>query len=380
MALLLEKGYSVTGQAYSASGGREDLSDLISNVDAKSTVFTSLAKKGKKPGNVVMGWQMDKYDSPSGAGVFEGVDVVTGDYVNPAKDRALMQNYVQIFRRSFRISNLANEIQIVAGIKSELANGIAKKLVEIKRDMEYCFLGNADADVESGAQNPYMTKGLGSYITAAGSAHGTTDDVVVPDGYRTPAASIESTATGSLTEGKVQDLLKSIYNTTGSIRDYDLVCGPTLKRVFTNFTQSVKLTDITAQSIDGETGASGDLGNATAIKTFTQDAASRRYINAIDVFEGDFGRLRLHPSVHINTTTTAGTDGNANETAHGGTVTARPTRGFVIPFDMAEIRYGKLPQIKELTDNGGGPARLVEAMAALVIYNPSAFGAFSANS
>ena len=90
--------------------------------------------------------------------------------------------------------------------------------------------------------------------------------------------------------------------------------------------------------------------------------------------------MRLHPSVHINTTTTAGTDGNAIETAHGGTVTARPTRGFVIPFDMAEIRYGKLPQIKELTDNGGGPARLVEAMAALVIYNPSAFGAFSANS
>lgn len=374
MALLLEKGYNGT-----QSGGREDLSDLISNVDAKSTVFTSLAKKGKKPGNVVMGWQMDKYDSPSGAGVFEGVDVVTGDYVNPAKDRVLMQNYVQIFRRSFRISNLANEIQIVAGIKSELANGIAKKLVEIKRDMEYCFLGNADADVESGAQNPYMTKALGSYITAAGTAHATTDDVVVPSAYRTPAASIETTVTGSLTEAKVQDLLKSIYNTTGSIRDYDLVCGPTLKRVFTNFTQSI--TNVARGDTDAASGDNQNVGSsATAIKTFSQDAASRRYINAIDVFEGDFGRLRLHPSVHINTTTTAGTDGNANETAHGGTVTARPTRGFVIPFDMAEIRYGKLPQIKELTDNGGGPARLVEAMAALVIYNPSAFGAFSADS
>lgn len=374
MALLLEKGYNGT-----QSGGREDLSDLISNVDAKSTVFTSLAKKGKKPGNVVMGWQMDKYDSPSGAGVFEGVDVVTGDYVNPAKDRVLMQNYVQIFRRSFRISNLANEIQVVAGIKSELANGIAKKLVEIKRDMEYCFLGNADADVESGAQNPYMTKALGSYITAAGTAHATTDDVVVPSAYRTPAASIETTATGSLTEAKVQDLLKSIYNTTGSIRDYDLVCGPTLKRVFTNFTQSI--TNVARGDVDAASGDDQNVGSsATAIKTFSQDAASRRYINAIDVFEGDFGRLRLHPSVHINTTTTAGTNDQATETAHGGTVTARPTRGFVIPFDMAEIRYGKLPQIKELTDNGGGPARLVEAMAALVIYNPSAFGAFSADS
>ena len=375
MALLLESGYNGT-----QSGGREDLSDLISNVDAKSTVFTSLAKKGKKPGNVVMGWQMDKYDAPSGAGIFEGTDVVTGDYVNPAKDRVLMQNYVQIFRRSFRISNLANEIQVVAGIKSELANGIAKKLVEIKRDMEYCFLGNADADVESGTQNPYMTKALGSYITVAGTAHNTTDDVIVPSAYRTPTGSIETTATTALTEAKVQDLLKSIYNTTGSIRDYDLVCGPTLKRVFTNFTQSVKLTDISAQTIGGQTGASGDLGNAMAVKTFNQDAASRKYINAIDVFEGDFGRLRLHPSTHINTTTTEGTNNQAAESAHGGTGTARPTRGFVIPFDQVEIRYGKLPQIKELTDNGGGPARMVEAMAALVVYNPSAFGAFSADS
>ena len=365
MALLLEKGYSVAGQDYSASGGREDLSNLISNVDAKSTVFSSLAKKGKKPGNVVMGWQMDKYDSPSGAGIFEGVDVVTGDYVNPAKDRALMQNYVQIFRRSFRISNLANEVQVVAGIKSELANGIAKKLVEIKRDMEYCFLGNADADVESGSQNPYMTKGLGSYITVAGTAHTTTDDVVVPSGYRTPTGSIETTATTSLTEGKVQDVLKSIYNTTGTIRDYDLLCGPTLKRVFTNFTQSV---------------AGATSNERLAIKTFNQSAESKSFINVIDVFEGDFGRLRLHPTVHINTTTTAGVDGAATETAHGGTATDRPTRGFIIPFDKAEIRYGKLPQIKELTDNGGGPARLIEAMAALVIHNPSAFGAFSADS
>jgi hypothetical protein len=47
---------------------------------------------------------------------------------------------------------------------------------------------------------------------------------------------------------------------------------------------------------------------------------------------------------------------------------------------LAEIRYGKLPQIKELQDNGGGPARLVEAVAALVIHNPSAFGFYNASS
>ena len=361
MASLLEKGYNDY-----QTGGREDLSDLISNVDAKSTVFTSLAKKGKKPGNVVMGWQMDKYESPGVDGIYEGLDVAMGtpgSFDNPAKNRALAQNYVQIFRRVFRISNLANEIQVVAGVKSELANGIAKKLVEIKRDMEYTFLSNADANKEdgdgetAGAVNPYHTKGLGSFLHANGG-NGGGDDIAVPSAFRRPAASgIAGTAAG-LTEGDVQNLLKSIYETTGSIRDYDAVVGPTLKRAFTGFTQSITSSDEAA----------------SPVKVFNQDASSRSFVNVIDVFEGDFGRLRLHPSVHVNTVATTGA-GDAQHT-HGQTVTPRPYKGFVIPFDMAEIRYGKLPQIKELQDNGGGPARLIEAMAALVIYNPSAFGLF----
>ena len=360
MALLLEAGYNGT-----QSGGREDLSNLISNVDAKSTVFSSLAKKGKKPGNVVMGWQMDKYEDPSVDGIFEGKDVgETGgaSYVNPAKNRKLMQNYVQIFRRTFRISNLADEIQVVAGVKSELANGIAKKLVEIKRDMEYAFLGNVDADVESGTQNPYTTKAMGSFLHTSGT-NGLTDDITVPSDFRIPAASAPTTTTANLTEGNVQDVLKSIYNTTGTIRDYDLLVGPTLKRVFTNFTQTH--TAVSATEAD----------NQIAVKTFSQAASERSYINVIDVYEGDFGRLRLHPTVHINTTATTGS--SAAKTYYGQTTTAAPFKGYIIPFDKAEIRYGKLPQIKELTDNGGGPARMVEAMAALVIHNPSAFGFFN---
>ena len=67
MAILVETGYNGT-----QSGGREDLSDLISNVDARSTVFTSLAKKGKKPGNAVMGWQMDKHDEPDATAYVDG--------------------------------------------------------------------------------------------------------------------------------------------------------------------------------------------------------------------------------------------------------------------------------------------------------------------
>jgi hypothetical protein len=352
MALLLEQGYNGI-----QSGGREDLSDLIANVDAKSTVFTSMAKKGKKPGNVLMSWQMDKYESPSVAGTLEGQDVAMGtpgSFTNPAKNRVIAQNYAQIFRRVFRVSNLADEIQNVAGVKSELANGIAKKLVEIKRDMEMTFLNDADARIDDGTDS-YLTKSLGSFLNATASHAGTTGGqtstsalcpVRVNANYRTPTALNEDTATASLTEGKIQDVLKALFEETGQIKDYDLVCGTALKRVFTGFTQST----------DG-------TNDRLAIKTFNQAAADKSYVNVVDVFEGDFGRIRLHPSTHI---------------AAGGIATT--FRGYLIPFDMVEVRYGKLPQIKELSDNGGGPARLIEAFAALVCYNPRGFGFFTATS
>jgi|TARA_R100001530_G_scaffold61684_2_gene44512 hypothetical protein len=340
MALLLERGYNGT-----QSGGREDLSNLIANVDARSTPFTSMAKKGKKPGNVLMGWQMDKYEDPAVTGTVDGTDVdmtSAGSFTNPAVNRALMQNYAQIFRRVFRISGLADEIQVVAGVKSELANGIAKKLVEIKRDMEMTFLNDADAQIDNGT-NAYLTKSMGSFLHASGTGGGGSD-ITVPSNFRCTA--INTTASGSLTEALVQTLLSTLFTNTGVIRDYDLLLGTSLKRAFTNFTQSV---------------TAGSAGHtASPIKTFAQDASSKTFINAIDVFEGDFGRLRLHPSTFI---------------AESGSAVA--FKGYAIPFDQVEIRYGKLPQIKELTDNGGGPARLIEAVAALIVNNPKGVGYFN---
>jgi len=353
MPLLLERGYNGT-----QSGGREDLSNLIANVDARSTPFTSMAKKGKKPGNALMSWQMDAMETPGVGGYVDGTDVsmVEGSsgvgqgeaasaknvlFVNPAKNRVLASNYVQMFRRTFRISSLANEIQVVAGVKSELANGIAKKLVELKRDMEMTFLNDGDAQADAGGTTPYLTKALGSFLDADGET-GTCPQQVDSNFYCTAR---EATATTSnLTEANVQDVLKTLFENTGTIRDYDLLLGTTLKRAFTNFTQST---------------LSATVG-ASPIKTFSQDAASKSFINAIDVFEGDFGRLRLHPSTFI---------------ARAGSIVQ--TVGYVIPFDQAEIRYGKLPQIKELTDNGGGPARLIEAVAALIVNNPKGVGYFN---
>jgi len=378
MAVLLETGYNGT-----QSGGREDLSDLISNVDARSTVFTSLAKKGKKPGNAVMGWQMDKHDEPDATAYVDGKDVSMTQaqnasnaadspaFANPGATRKLQQNYIQLFRRTFRISNLANEIQVVAGVKSELANGIAKKLISLKRDMEYVFLSDQDPDADTGSVG-YKTKALGSFLRRtnyelgstpygdlnsenatyadndAGGRNGT--DFRVDETFTMPIVNAYESTVALLTEGAVQDVLKGIYDTTGVIRDYDAVVGTSLKRAFTNFSQA------------SSSASENDLHSP--IKVFNQAASDRSFINAVDLFEGDFGRMRLHPSTFINEQTSA--------TANA----VRTFKGYVIPFDQVEIRYGKLPEIKELTDNGGGPARLIQAIAALIVNNPQNFGYF----
>jgi hypothetical protein len=47
-------------------------------------------------------------------------------------------------------------------------------------------------------------------------------------------------------------------------------------------------------------------------------------------------------------------------------------------MDLLELRYTNLPQVTELPDAGGGPARLIKAVAGLVCKNPLGLGKFAA--
>ena len=284
-----------------------------------------------------MQWQADSYASAVSTGTVDGTDVSSSDYQNPGENRAILSNYVQIHRRSIRVSPLSVEISNVAGLKDELANGIAKKLVELKRDMESTYLSANDAQADDGS-NAYLTKGLATWISTSGGSV-----LQVPSGFRTPSASIETTATTSnITDTTVQDVLASIYSQTGSIKNFTMPLGRTLKRAFTDrLTGTRSVTD-----------ASNQIA-ATQIRTFSPQTGKKVTL-AVDIFEGDFGTVSLVPDNFM----------------------PAQTDGYVLDMDGLEIRYGKLPEVKELPDSGGGPIRMIEAVAALVVYNPLAHGKF----
>ena len=321
-------------------GKREDLADYITLVDAKDTPVTSMIPKGNKPGNTLLEFQVDNMPSPSVAGSIDGVDV--SSYENLNSGRAVIQNYIQVFQRAIRVSPLAVDVSIVAGLRDELAGMVAKGIKVLKRDMEATICGDADMQVDTGSGGvPYLTRALGSWIN--NSAQGV---YPVPSAFRTPAASINTTATASFTETDAQGVLTSIYNQTGQMKTFDTVVGPTLKRAFSNLLYTAtQLSTPTANTF-------------ASVRTLNRDAFSDTISSSVDLFEGDFGSLRLHPTLF-------------NFDAF---------RGYVLDMDLLELRYTNLPQVTELPNAGGGPARLIKAVAGLVVKNPLGLGKFSAAS
>ena len=334
----------------STSAAREDLADYIAIVDAKSTPFVSMAPKGRDIGNMQFSWQVDNYGAPVLAGVVDGTDVTVSSASNPVVNRTRLNNYGQAFRRDLRIGFIA-ETQDVAGVTDELANGIAKKLVEIKRDMESTFMCTNQASQADNGTNPYLTGSLGNWLTSTNSSN--IGACASGSAFLPASGAVDTTASASFTEATAQNVLTAVYGVTGTFRDYDCILGTTLKRAFTNLTASGAIQVANANSIA-----------ATSVRTFNQELSADTFKASIDIFEGDFGRLILHPSTFV---------GGKNSTS----LSAQAYKGYVIPMDMVEVRYAKLPQVKDLPDAGGGPARLVEAIAGLVVKNPSGFGMFN---
>jgi hypothetical protein len=331
------------GLVHPATGLREDLADVISVIDQKNTPVTSRIKAGSDLTNgSVFSWQADSYNDPSFDGVLTNADVTTFD--DPAKNRVLLSGRAQKFRRSIKVDDFAQNVDNIAGVgkKKEMARGVSRALIELKRDMESAFCSSNDSQEQSGT-NPYKTRGLGSWISNSAQT-----DLPVPASFRTPSASINTTATASLTESDVAAVLQSVYEQTGTIDTMDLVTGPNLKKRFSEFTRY-------------------SSGSNTALSTrqYTASLNDRTVISTVDTYIGDFGTINLVPTLF-----------NAKDAA----AAVQSARGYLLNMDMLESRYGRRPRFQELEDQGGGPRGLVDAIAALVCWNPKGLGEFAATS
>jgi hypothetical protein len=324
-------------------GKREDFADVIAMVDYKDTPFTSMVPKGTEPANTIYDWQMDAYDAPLMGGIVDGVDVATTDYVNPAAKRAKAHGRIQKFRQAFMVSDMAQNVSDVAGIgkRGEMQRAVKKTIVQLKRNMEVTFCSDQDSQADNGSTLPYLTRGIGAWINA-GEVTITDTGTACPPGFVTPAASVITKTTATTLESDINASMQSVYSQTGQQKDFDLLCGTSLKSLFSSFAAWVPSAVTTVP-----------------LRRYNQDATSKSIIATVDFWQGDFGSVKLILSLFL-----------------GGLPTGAPAanivngRGYMCNWDELELRYNRMPGYQENPNLGGGPRGYVDAIAGLVVYNP----------
>lgn len=322
-------------QAFEAQqvGKRESLADIISNIVAEETPLSSMLDKRKKPTQVEHSWQVKTYPRTGHAGVVDGKDATQADS-NP-RDRIYMRG--QKTWRLPGVSDFADEATIAGLEKGEMAEQVADAIVLVKHQIERRVGSNEDAKADNGTTQGNETRGLFSWISDAAQTL-----YPVPEGYRTPTASIYSGTLANFSETVFRALAASSYKQRRGTFKMDAFLGVDLKGVFTDFS---KYTD--------------NIAGKTPARLFNQDADSQALIAVVDKLVMDTGEVDLHLSAYL---WTSAADGSDTAYTH--------KSGLVLDMNKIGLAYTRLPRVVKLPYQGGGQKAIVDAIFMSMCDNP----------
>lgn len=192
---------------YDAIGIREDLSDIIYNVDPTDTIFiSSIAQNAAS--NTLHEWQTDIYAAPDGANAhLSGEDAVTTAAVPTVR----LGNFCQISYKVPRVSRTLRRVT-TAGRADEFAYQRAKMGIELKRDMETILLQNQFKLAGSASVAREIGSILSWITTNTNLETGTGAD---PTGDGSDART-DSASPRAFTEAQLQDVLAQCWDSGGN--------------------------------------------------------------------------------------------------------------------------------------------------------------------
>jgi len=315
---------------YNTVGQREDLSDVLTILEPESTPFVSMANKATATGTFFE-VQVDDLSVVDFSGVGEGEDVTS--FSNKAENRARIGNYIQKFRRTYAVSDIA-ELVDTAGVANEFAASEAKAVREIKRDLEAAVCSAQDRQADSGAGAPYKTRGMFKWLGVGGQ----------PSDVPAFAQNVANDTTGTQTEATFNSVLQELYEANGMPGgQLTLIAGPQLKKEISDFARQA--------------------GGAGFSFSVTQPAESKKITLSVNLYSGDFGDVAVVPSVFLNRTSGSSTiDGDA---------------GLLIDPEYVAIHTLKAESNSELENQGGGRRGFCDVIAGLACHMPKAHGFFN---
>ena len=304
-----------TFQTYGAIGNREDLSDIIYNISPTDTPFMSSIGKEKAAGTLHE-WQTDALAAAAANAQVEG-DEITFNAVTPT---VRINNQTQISRKSVIVSGTQDTVNS-AGRNNELAYQISKSSKELKRDMEVVLTANQSAAV-GGAAAARTSSGLTSWIQANTSV-GTNGANGAVGGVDTPGVLRTDGTQRAFTEAQLKDVVKQCWDSGGD---------PSM----------IMLGSFNKQKLSGFTGGS----------TKMTSAEDKRLVNAVDIYESDFGAMTVVPNRF-----------------------SRSRDCFVLQPDMWAVAFLRDFQLMDLAKTGDAEKKAMLAEYTLVSKNEAASGA-----
>lgn len=250
-----------TQETYTTIGQLEDISDIIYNISPTDTPVLSAIDRTKATA-VLHEWQTDSLAAASSTNfVAEGLDAV----IDAADVTVRLSNTCSISDKAISISGTQQAVKL-AGRADEMGYQIAKRGKELKRDMESIILSN-NAEVTGSSGTARELGSMLAWIDTNTSAGTGGSDGSLGNTARTDASADNQRA---FTEALFKGVLSSIWTEGG---DPTMVyVGAFNKQVMSGFT-----------------------GNATRMKS----AEDKVLTAAIDIYDSDFGELKVMPARHM---------------------------------------------------------------------------------
>ena len=307
--------------SYDAVGNRESLDDKIYNVSPEKTPIVSAIRRLKTT-NRLHEWQRDSLATPNkDNAVIEGDDR-TGTALTATNRVA---NTVQLFDKVAIVSTTQEKTKS-AGRSSEMKYQVAKKMTELKRDLEASVLSDNVA-VQGNSTTARKSAGLGALLYSNVSHGGSGATPAHTSGLATTAQTAGTNR--ALTEALLKTVLQSIYTNSGEMPSI-ISLTPSHKGLFSAFT------GIAVNRFNVAKGKQGVI------------------VGGADVYMSDFGELTVVPN-YVQTTA------NANA-------------AFVLNPEYAGIAYLGGYQSEPLAKTGHTDKEMVSVEACLVVTSETAHG------
>ena len=308
-----------TNETYSVTTIREDIQDALVSITPTETIFMSTIGT-RNVDNTYFEWaEVDLAAVSTSNRVIEGEAAPGNDAATNAVRKG---NYTQISDKVVEVSNTAEAVNGV-GDAQGVAEQVAYKLKELKRDMEAMLLSNVEG-VAGASGTARQTAGLPAFLTTnasrgTGGADGTTSGTGSA-GY--PNAAATDGTQRAITETLLKGVIKDCWDQ--GAEPSVVLCGSAQKQTISAFT-----------------------GNATRFK----EAEDAKLMAAIDVYVSDFGELQIVPARHV-----------------------RARDVFVLDPSYAQVAYLQTAKQEPLAKTGHSERRLISVEYGLQVTSEKAHG------